>query len=211
MGVSRERRHTVEVITQHPSYGVITLTRRHSSRGKPLFGSAAKHEATAVVRISTATHSRKLNSNWHHADKAILEVELSLAQFAQFVMSSGQGEGVPCTLTYRQGTGYIEDCPPTNTREVFTGELNDYLNSMKVKIHELESEVAELVKKPKLSADDKRRLVSLTSTISGTLASNLEYLKTCFQEEVDQTLNAAKIELENFSNSLREQKQITGD
>ncbi len=201
----------MEVTTQHPSYGVITLTRRYSSRGKSLFGSAAKHEATAVVRISTATHSRKLNSNWHHADKAILEVELSLAQFAQFVMSSGQGEGTPCTLTYRQGIGYIEECPPVNTREVFEGELNDYLNSMKVKVHELESEVAKLVEKPKLSADDKRRLVSLTSNLSGTFASNLEYLKTCFQEEIDHTLNAAKIELENFSSSLRVQKQITGD
>ena len=201
----------MEVTTQHPSYGVITLTRRQSSKGKTLFGSAAKHEAGAVIRISEATHCRKLNSNWYHANKAILEVELSLAQFTQFVMSSGQGEGTPCTLTYRQGAGYIEECPPTNTREVFTGELNDYLKDMKAKVQELESEVAKLVEKPKLSADDKRRLVSLTGNISGTLASNLEYLKTCFQEEIDHTLNAAKIELENFSNSLRVEKQITGD
>jgi outer membrane murein-binding lipoprotein Lpp len=126
-------------------------------------------------------------------------------------MSSGQGEGTPCTLTYRQGTGYIEECPSVNTREVFTGELNDYLNSMKSKVQELESEIAQLVQKPKLSADDKRRLVMLTDSISTTVKSNLEYLKICFQEEIDYTLNAAKIELENFSNSLREQKQITGD
>lgn len=201
----------MEVTTQHPSYGVITLTRRFSSRGKTLFGSAAKHESTAVVRISTATHCRKLNSNWHRADKAILEVELSLAQFAQFVMSSGQGEGIPCTLTFRQGTGYIEECPPINTREVFEGELQDYLKVMQSKVQELEAEVAKLVDKPKLSADDKRRLVSLTGNISGSLVSNLEYLKTCFQEEIDHTLNEAKIELENFSNSLQGQKQITGE
>lgn len=126
-------------------------------------------------------------------------------------MSSGQGEGTPCTLTYRQGTGYIEECPPTNTREVFEGELSDYLKDMKSKVKDLETEIAELVKKPKLSADDKRRLVSLTDSISGTARSNLEYLKTCFQEEMDHTLNEAKIELENFSNSLRLHKQITGD
>jgi len=200
----------MEITTQHPSYGLITLTRRHSSKGKALFGSAAKHEATAVVRISTAFHCRRDNGNWYHADKGILEIELSLAQFAQFVMSSSQGEGTPCTLTYRQGTGYIEECPPVNTSQVFTGELNEYLEDMKSKVHELEAEVAELVKKPKLSPVDKRRLVTLTGSISSSVLSNLEFLKTCFVRELDDALNAAKIELENFSSSLQETKKITG-
>lgn len=185
----------------HPSYGNLMLYKRNSSGSKVLFGSAARHNTTVVIRVSTAKMQRRIHSNTYYADKYLVELELSLAQFSQFIMSSGQGEGTPCTLRYINGQS-IEECPRYEPREVYESEIAKSLQELKDLSATLESLTKTLLEKQRLTVDEKQRLKNAVGDIATTVNSNLEFIMESFQEEMDNTVTAAKIELENFQQTL---------
>lgn len=185
----------------HPSYGNLMLYRRNSSGSKVLFGSAARHNTTVVIRISTAKMRRCIHSNTYYADKNLVELELSLAQFSQFIMSTGQGEGTPCTLRHIGGKA-IEECPRYEPREVYENEIAKSLQELKDLSASLESLTKTLLEKQRLTVDEKQRLKSAVGNIATTVNSNLEFIMKSFQEEMDAAVTAAKIEVENFQQTL---------
>ena len=185
----------------HPSYGNISLFRKNSNHNISLFGSAARHNTTVVIKISTANLQRRIHSNTYYADKNLVELELSLAQFSQFIMSTGQGEGTPCTLRYIGGET-IEECPRYEPREVYESEIAKSLQELKDLSATLESLTKTLLEKPRLTVDEKQQLKRAVGAISSTVNSNLEFIMESFQEEMDDAVAAAKIEVENFRESL---------
>jgi len=66
--------------------------------GRYLFDSEAQHRQSIVIRVCHASRMRAHGSDHVHAGMGIVEVEMSYAQWAQFVGSVGAGSGVPCTL-----------------------------------------------------------------------------------------------------------------
>ena len=87
----------------HPAFGNITVNRSSvvggPHNGAVLFDSEIAHRETITVKISPATRSRDLNHDWIHATgKPLVEVEMSMAQWASFVSSMNSGSGVPCTI-----------------------------------------------------------------------------------------------------------------
>lgn len=86
----------------HPSFGVAVVN-RVTSTGTTLFQSDLVHHEFVVLRIHGAKRIRDLSRDWVHAGEEIVEVEMSLAQWASLVSSFGVGGGVPVTITRRQG------------------------------------------------------------------------------------------------------------
>lgn len=174
----------------HPSYGNISLYRRHSNGSRVIFGSAANHKATVVIRISTAKMQRRIHSNTYCADENLVELELSLAQFSQFIMSTGQSEGTPCTLRYIGGQA-IEECPRYEPREVYENEITKSLQELKNLSTTLESLTKTLLEKPRLTVEEKQQLKRSVRAIANTVNSNLEFIMESFQEEMDDAVTAA--------------------
>jgi hypothetical protein len=85
---------------QHPAFGMARVSR--VSGGKVLFQSDINHYEYMVLTISTAVRKRDLHSDWVHAEKQVVQVAMSLAQFAG-LMTSVNTEGVPVTLEYDHG------------------------------------------------------------------------------------------------------------
>jgi hypothetical protein len=83
----------------HPAFGHITANRvSYGPQGAVLFQSDIKHGQTVRVTISGATRRRDNNHDYVHDNgKALVEVEMSEAQWASFV-SSMNTSGVPCTI-----------------------------------------------------------------------------------------------------------------
>lgn len=94
----------------HPSFGSVTIGRLHGTP-RPLFDSDLKHTETVRLTILTADRSRDLNHDWVHASKQLIEIEMSLAQWASVISSQGMGSGTPVTLRYIKGADPIPDPP----------------------------------------------------------------------------------------------------
>jgi hypothetical protein len=87
----------------HPAFGNITVHRSSASGGRHggmiLFDSEIPHNELMTVRVTRATRRRNLNNDWIHSDNnTLLEIQMSLAQWASFVSSMNSGGGVPCTI-----------------------------------------------------------------------------------------------------------------
>lgn len=91
---------------RHPAFALIGASRVSVGgvgQGAVLFDSDILHGHTVRVRLMVATRRRDLSHDWIHGEKQIIEVEMSEAQWASFVSSMNCGDGVPCTIRYRDG------------------------------------------------------------------------------------------------------------
>lgn len=188
---------------KHPSFGNIQLTRR-SGGNKTVFGSGAKYRTTVVLKISTAYYTRKLSYDWIAPAKNLVEVEMSEAQFAQFIMSSGVGEGTPCTIKYITGQE-IEDCPEIEMCQQLHTELDSALKGLQDVMSELKAVVKELSDKPRLTKEDKERLNRVIDTAKRAVDGDLQFIQEQFDEAMDKSVNAAEIEAEAYVANIRNQ------
>lgn len=82
----------------HPAFGRIAAARLSSTPGQVLFDSDITHQHTVRITVQGAVRRRDLHHDWiHESGPAIVEVELSEAQWASFV-SSMNTSGVSCTI-----------------------------------------------------------------------------------------------------------------
>jgi hypothetical protein len=82
---------------RHPAFGMISVARWHGGQNR-LFDSDIEHSDTIVVQVSTAYRDRSSGSHdYIHQGDEIVEVQMSMAQWASFV-SSMNTTGVPCTI-----------------------------------------------------------------------------------------------------------------
>lgn len=88
-----------EVRESHPAYGVINFSRMTTTPGAVLFDSDIRHGEYIRLTVQRATRQRGLGHDWIHADgRDLIEVDMSMAQFAGVISSFGQGGGVPVTI-----------------------------------------------------------------------------------------------------------------
>lgn len=83
----------------HPSFGMIGFSRITGGR-RQLFASALKDHGTTIrLQITQARMGNDLGRDWIRGDiMPIIEVEMSPAQWAEFITSPNIGSGVPCTI-----------------------------------------------------------------------------------------------------------------
>lgn len=83
---------------EHPAYGVLNFSRISTTPGAVLFDSDIRHREFVRLTVRTAERERGLGSDWIHGGREVIEVDMSLAQFAQAVSSFGDGSGTPITI-----------------------------------------------------------------------------------------------------------------
>ena len=81
----------------HPAFGVAVVT-RSSGTPRTLFQSDLQHNETIRLTIHRAERRRSLIRDWIMPRKALVEAEMSLAQWGALVSSIGIGSGVPVTI-----------------------------------------------------------------------------------------------------------------
>lgn len=86
----------------HPSFGVVRVV--SVSGGTQLFDSSIPHHRWIKLEISRASRRRNLHTDYIHADnRALIEIDMSMAQWAQLVSSIGDGSGTPVTINRFDG------------------------------------------------------------------------------------------------------------
>lgn len=184
---------------EHPSYGLVDISRITSTGAKRLFGSPlAHHYGTIQISIGSAKWIHDLHHDRYFdgAQGTHIVIEMSAAQFADAITSLNMGGGTPCTI--RRLTGVQIPNPPDyateaeHIRDNFEGTLDKY----KTKVRTYRKKIEELTNKLSQKAKDEIRIA--LDVIEDQLSSNVPFVVEQFQAATSKITSAAKAEVDAF-------------
>lgn len=198
--------HDDEEKFEHPAQAVLELSRIQSSgEGAELFGSDNTHADFMAIRIKTATHSRRLERDWIHGHKTVVEVRLSFAQWAQFVSSQGIGSGTPCTFVYRADMpGRVPEYHrPFDEKDKIIEEFDGTLNTGVKELTSARRKLEDLIDKPGTVSKAQLKEIAQHLTFAyNDFAPNISYVVKTFGKHVEKTVARARIEAEAFASNI---------
>lgn len=186
---------------EHPSYGLVHITRVTHSTGKTrLFGSPlATHYGTIQLSIGRAKWSHGLHHDRYFGKNLtgeLLEIEMSAAQFADMITSLNIGDGTPCTI--RRVDGERIPDPPNHTTEAehIRDNFDGSLDKFKAKVRTYRTQIEDLTSK--LSSKAREEIRVALDVIEDQFASNVPFVLRQFQAATTKITTAAKAEVEAF-------------
>lgn len=186
-------------ISSHPAFGQIATSRVSGLMN--LYGSDFVHHNFIAIRITGSQLRRDISHDWHHATEEHIEVYLSESQWATFVSSIGQGCGVCCTITAKNGKSVPELPPPKSRVEQFSKEIDERLASVVSSLEDMSSQIDD-AKMPKAKAE---KLKDKLHRVITELTCNLDFVAKSFGEHAEATVEKAKAEVHGYMNgALRE-------
>lgn len=184
--------------TKHESFGMAGFSRSSiGGQGIPLFGSSILHNNVITFHVYRGAVTRRLEQDWYHADdrKAIVEVTMSQAQFAEMITSMNMGDGVPVTLSYVDGVR-MPDCPYENKR---MQSSNEFKQRMKDFGDRITSYRATMMKKvEELPKKDQDEIKNMIDSLAQEVRSNIPFYEDQFTRQMNKTVTEAKAEVEAF-------------
>ena len=174
----------------HPAFGQIGAS--HFSGGPGVFyGSDLRHNGGVSIKITTSTMRRSLSNDWPMEEKLIAEVELTYAQWVEFVANTNRGNGVPCTIRFDAAEGHRPQiAPPVPTVEIFRSESDATLKDALAALKKLSG--------TKLTGAQKDMVNKAMMEIS----ANVGFVASQFDKHMEKAMAKAKIEIETYTTSL---------
>jgi hypothetical protein len=179
---------------EHPSFGAIGWSRINGQIGD-LFGSSIEHHSIVRLRIYHAGLDRGLNNDWIHAQKPIIEVDMSPNQFSDFLTSPNMSDNVPCTIRYIENVGNIKGIKIESKREVFENEFNRDMQDIGKNFGQLEEHVKTLG----LSGKKLQELQSYIYEVKRIITDRAPFAQKQFNEQLDKSVTEAKATIEAFT------------
>lgn len=188
----------LEDLETHESYAMIGAS-RVSSGDIPLFGSSITHTSHIRIRIKPGGVYRSYNNDNFDTSgkKSIIEVNMSLTQFAEFISSMNMGDGVPCTIAYRDGER-IPSPPFHNKRDQFVNEFKEDTKGVAKKLDELLDFAKSLEKKASVNKGDRVELTRMIEHVRRVISSDMPFVAQQFNEQMEKTIHEAKGEIEGY-------------
>lgn len=178
----------------HPSYGHITIGRQSSNRER-LFGTASNGHNTISIEISEATFEHDPDSGmcYVHPAKRILEVSMSPLQFAEAIASLNCAEGQACTITWREGKGFIKtDDEPTTKREILARVFEKAMRDLDKDCVQFVDRAKALRDKANVNKGDREEFVKLAESLVAVITRTVPYVASQFTDVVERILAEAK-------------------
>ncbi len=187
---------------EYPSFATLYIGRSYCSGKQNLFGSSIKHSEVITLKISPATVNRNLNEDYIFS-KSIpyIEIDMSQAQFAQAITSLNMGAGTPVTLRRINGQD-VEQCPFEDKRMQFDNEISQKMQMLVKQFKEISKEAEDLlINKKSLSKGDRDKILSAFSKVQMELGSNMPFVYSQFNKQMEKTVTEAKSEVEGHIQS----------
>jgi hypothetical protein len=184
-------------VSKHPSYGMVQFNRISGSKRR-LFGSTVSdHSNTILLRISQGERVFDLKEDrYYSGNKAIIEVELSSAQFAGLLTTMNIGSGVPCTI--RRVNNESVEPPPEEGNEmdrVREGFKED-LKNIGAKLAGAKQALSAILAKKSIGKGDKESISKLVSSMFMHFEANVPFVQEQFQRATDRSVANAKAEID---------------
>jgi hypothetical protein len=190
-----------EVKREHPAFGMIGATRFTGATGN-LFASPIKHNAGVMIRLVEAYEQGNEYGRRQFGGKHIVEVTLSEAQWASFVTAMNVGSGVPCTISYRQTGEFvrvpgIDDDHPHVKR---AADIKDKAKKDLALLTEFATKFRELLERGKAPTKGELRALYDKYILHAVdhAPGNYEFLANIVTEHMEETLTAARAEIEGY-------------
>lgn len=179
----------------HESYGMVGLCRANGA-GR-LFGSSLnRHHSTIRLRVVRAERKRSLSQDWFHArGPSVVEIELSAAQFAEFVTTPNVGDGVPCTIR-TIGSARMGDPPDEHTTEVeeIRVGIGEQMGAIAKRLDVFTSEVDVALEAKSLTRESRDKIRRSVAKFVQEVRSNVPFIIDQLHEAAEKTVTAAKAE-----------------
>lgn len=186
-----------EKLFGHESYALVGLS-RISGAGR-LFGSPLdQHYGTIRLRIRRARRTHSLSHDWYSGHgQPLIEIELSAAQFAEFLTTPGVGDGVPCTLR-TLGSKTIEDPPTEHTTEAEEIRLGikEQMAALGKKLGTFAAEVETALEAKTLTRESREKIRRSVWGFVQEMRSSMPFAIEQLQEAAEKTVSAAKAEVD---------------
>jgi hypothetical protein len=189
----------------HPAFGMITLTTTSGGDGR-LFGSDLKHPQKLLIQVHRAHQLRHLSRDWNHSDELLVELEMSQAQFTEFITSRGSS-GTPVTLriapTKNSPLERVApiDAPPSKLN-LHKSEVREETVTAIKDIKEAVEKLGQLIETGKLGKKDLSEIHRNLNIQLGNLPSNLAYAVESAQTAMHQAAESAKMDVESYITHL---------
>lgn len=194
---------------EHDAFGVIKLFRTQvGGAGCTLFGSDLRHQQVVSIEIHRADETRVHNTDRITSEECIVRFQMSEAQWAQHVSSIGCGTGVPLTLERAPARGTpimpMPDIQARAKRDLHEAEFLEMGRRASKGVCDVQNRLSEFLK-PGAKSPSKKDLEALLSELRHAgeqFEGNMDYANKSFQEEIENTVQAAKTEIETFAGNL---------
>lgn len=182
----------------HPSFGTIGWT-QWQGQGRALFGSSIMHHSAITITISHAELHRQLSRDWIFSRDPIVEIDISPAQFAEFI-TGGNGHSTPITLR-RIGFQPLIPDPP------FQHKIAEFNDEFEQRMSDLAKEFDAVISLAN-ETHAQKRLVKDIELLKQMFKGNIPFITRQFSEQLDKTVTEAKAEVEAFTEQALKSKGL---
>lgn len=175
----------------HPAFGLARVNRHSVTPGAVLFDSQIRHGHTVVLTISEASRTRDLQRDWLYAERAIIEIEMSEAQWGALVSSFGDGRGTPVTIRHA----------PKERRpmEIVPGlEFESRMALSAKETHAAAEKAFEEIKEASAAVEEKPTKANIRTLMNRIEngPKNVEFASKSLTEHVENVVTKAKADIE---------------
>ena len=165
---------------RHPSFANLYIGRSFCSGKQTLFGSSIKHSDVITLKISPASLGRNLHED-HVYQESVPYIEIDMSQ-AQFAQAiTSLNQGEGTPVTLRRLNGqYIEPCPFEDKRMQFDDEFS------------------------------QEKIISAFHKVQMELGSNMPFMFSQFNRQMEKTVTEAKAEVEGHIQSRLNDMALRG-
>lgn len=188
----------------HEAFGTVVMSApQWSGKGTTLFGSDIGHNQCISIQVHRATLDRDLSRDWIHQSSLVAEIEMSHAQFAQFITSGGNGSGTPCTIRYAAPVGTpLEEMAPIakieSKNETHRREIKESAQAQIEKVAEALGALQAMADSGKIGVKEFRSVLHTAKCHLENLPGNLEYAVKSAEVALEKATSDAKIEVESY-------------
>lgn len=198
-----DKTSTPQSVTNHPSFGMVTVGRVHTN-GIKLHASDLSHQEVIELRFYEG-ETQDVGGVVRHRQKRdtpLLSVQFSPAQWASMISSFGMSDGVPCTLlSKREGklTHLPEIAQYETTRQRFDRQIKEAATAEMEKLMESVKMLAALSAKGKANKGELAAALNKLQGVVANMPSNLAYTTELIQESVNNIVSSGRAEIEAVS------------
>lgn len=189
-----DKRETV----QHPSYGMIRLSRVNSGRQDYFFGSDVIPPAYIELTVSPGEVEMDMGRNWYGRShtKEYIKLKLTPVQFSELITSMNHGDDIPCTLEYVNGAKVIQQDNKETKIQFNKRKIKEMFTELYTKVIRAKR-ASELLNNSKpIPKEERQTIISSIDGIKQDLDSNLSWYLEQFNIEMDNIALDVKSNLE---------------